>query len=198
MEEKLWAGTPPIFVRNTGPLNDVVLPKLDDDEFSTGESGASTAIVAGLAPERIVQKICQSPLDRDMQVHGCALLTELFVNNAGACLGAANARAVPVLVRMLRSHGQDADVQLAAWRPLLAMLNAQPFLRKVVVDGGGMNMLLAGFSAHVKHAEVVTLLCLVLRSLLPATPPRPLIEAGGLELLSEAYFHHATNPAVGE
>ena len=47
MVEGLWPGTPPIFVRNTGPLNDVTLPKLDEpaDEFSTG-SDDSTAIVS--------------------------------------------------------------------------------------------------------------------------------------------------------
>ena len=47
MVEGLWPGSPPIFIRNTGPLNDVRLPKLDEppDEISTG-ADAPTAIVS--------------------------------------------------------------------------------------------------------------------------------------------------------
>jgi len=117
---------------------------------------------------------------------------------ADTCLEAANARAMPVLIQLLRSYGQDVEVQLAVWRPLLALLNAQPFLRKLFLDHSGMKLVLAGISAHQSSAEVLVLLCLAMRTLLPATPPRPFVEAGGLELLCEAFLRHKDDSAVGE
>ena len=77
-------------------------------------SDASRALIAGVAPETVVQKMGQRPYDLDAQMQGCNLLVELIDTDPGKCLGAANARALPVVLRILRHFGHKADVQLCA------------------------------------------------------------------------------------
>ena len=198
LEAKLWPGTPPVFVNGSGPLAEYTLPALGEPsgegDAATGSAAppadVPTALVAGVAPEGIVQKMGAHPNALDVQLHGCGLLGTLFEHDPGKCLGAANARAIPVLLRVLRVSGHKPEVQLAAWRPLLAMVNTQPFLRKFLLDAGGMRLVLSGLDACKPDAMVLTQLCLAARSLLPATPPRPFVEAGGLELLVEAMQAH--------
>ena len=201
LEPGLWKGTPPVFEAGSGPLAEYVVPTLAITDEATGSCAAGTpsdpanrtAMVVGLAPETLVQKMGQSPNDLPALLHGCATLAEVFEADGGKCLGAANARAVPVLLRVLRLYGQRADVQLAVWQPLLQIINAQPWLRKVLVEAPshGMKLLLTGMDAHKPDASVETQLALVLRALLPATPPRPFVEAGGLEILVEVVIEHA-------
>ena len=99
---------------------------------------------------------------------------------------------------MLKMHGQDANVQHAAWRPLVVMLKAQPFMRKSVLDAGGMAILLGAISAWQKSEQVVVQLCAAVRALLPAAPPRPFCEAGGLEILVETFMIHPKSVLLAE
>ena len=193
VEEKLWPGTPPVFVRNTSPLVEVRLPALEP-----ADDTATSTLVAGLAPERLVQKMGQDPTDCALQLRCAALLSELFDANAGNVLAAANARGVPVLLKVLKNFGQQAQAQVGVWRALHSMVAAHSFLRKPILDADGMRVLLAGFVAHRQEEEVVVLLCLMLRALLPATPPRPFVEAGGLEVFCDSLLAHARSPLVAE
>lgn len=196
IEEKLWAGTPPVFSAGSGPLAEYAMPSLDEEANSTGAE--STALVAGVAAETIVQKMGQRPNDLALQLEGCNALSSVLEAEPGKCLAAANARAVPVLLRVLRSWGQREEVQLGVWRPLLLLLTHQPFLRKIVVDSGGMKMLLGGLDAHKAAEPVLVLLALALRALLPSTPPRPFVESGGLELLVESVNAFPTSAPLCE
>ena len=81
---------------------------------------------------------------------------------------------------------RQPEVQLAVWRALVTLVEAQPFLRKVLTDQGGMKLVLAGLEAHRADDAVLTQLAIGCRALLPATPPRPFVEAAGLELLVES------------
>ena len=192
IEEKLWPGTPAVFTSGPGPLAEYALPALPgaDDATATGAADADaasrTALVAGIAPESIVQKMGQHPNDLEVQMQGCKLLSTLVETEPGKALGAANARAIQVLLRILRTFGHKPEVQISAWRPLLGLVAAQPFLRKFLIDAGGMRLLLGGLDACKANEAVLTQLCLACRSLLPSTPPRPFVEAGGLELLVES------------
>ena len=196
IEEKLWPGTPPVFTDGPGPLADYQMPALpaSSDDVATGGS----ALVASVAPETIVQKMGQRPNDLPAQMHGCALLCELVEADPGKCLGAANARAIPVLLRLLRFFGHQPEVQLAAWRTLITMVEAQSFLRKILVESNGMKLILAGLEAHRADEAVLTQLAIGCRTLLPATPPRLFVEAAGLELLVESLTAHPTAPLLGE
>jgi hypothetical protein len=62
------------------------------------------------------------------------------------------------------------------------------YVKRLLLDAGGLRLLLAAVGAHVAHEDVVTQLLLALRSLLPASHPRELVEGGGLELLAECLF----------
>ena len=63
-------------------------------------------------------------------------------------------------------------------------------MKRLLLDAGGLRLLLAALGAHVAHEAVVTQLLLALRSLLPASHPREVVEGGGLELLAECLFVH--------
>jgi hypothetical protein len=203
MVPQLWKGTPPVFASGAGPLAEYALPGLPAgsgaaEDAATGGGGApdaagggcSTALIAGVAPESVVQKMGQRPTDLALQLQGCAVLGALLDADPGKGLAAANARAIPVLLRILRLHGHQSEVQLAAWRPLLQMVAAHPYLRKVLLDAGCMRLVLSGLDACRADPIVLTQLCLVARSLLPSTPPRPFVESGGLELIVEAMLTH--------
>ena len=64
------------------------------------------------------------------------------------------------------------------------------YVKRLLLDAGGLRLLLAAVGAHVAHEAVVTQLLLALRSLLPASHPREVVEGGGLELLAECLFVH--------
>ena len=64
------------------------------------------------------------------------------------------------------------------------------YVKRLLLDAGGLRLLLAAVGAHVAREDVVTQLLLALRSLLPASHPRELVEGGGLELLAECLFVH--------
>ena len=204
IEEQLWPGTPPVFTHGPGPLSEYQMPALLSDGGDVEATGGkvvkeeSKALVAGIAPESVVQKMGQRPNDLQIQLHGCALLVELVDTDPGKALGAANARALPVLLRILRYFGHMPEVQLAAWRALITLVEAQPFLRKVLMDQGGMKLVLAGLEAHRADEAVLTQLAVGCRSLLPATPPRPFVEAAGLELLVESINAHPKGVQLGE
>lgn len=202
IEDALWPGSPPVFTGNTGPgpLASYRMPALSAIDADTGTgtgtgagglAGGSTALIAGVAPESVVQKMGQKPNDMQLQLQGCEVLSTLFeADAAGKSLSAANARAIPVLLRILRVFGHKLEVQLAVWRPLLQMVSAQPFLRKLLLEQGGMKLILSGLDACRSDATVLTQLCHACRILLPSTPPRPFVEAGGLELLVESILAH--------
>ena len=196
VEEKLWPGTPAVFTSGPGPLAEYAMPALTSDDAATGSAadkgGSTTALLVGVAPASLVQKMGQTPNDLELQLHGCGVLASLLEADTGQCIAAANARAIPVLLHILRVYGHKAEVQLGAWRPLLLMVSSQPFLRTFLIDAGGMRLVLSGLDACKRDATVLTQLCLVLRSLLPSTPPRPFVEAGGLELIVESMQAHPT------
>ncbi len=133
LEPGLWKGTPPVFTSGPGPLAEYVVPTLlltSAEDVATGgakyvDPANATALVAGLAPETTVQKMGQRPSDLRAQLNGCAALSEAFEADPGKCLGAANARGTQVLLGILRRFGQKADVQLAVWKALLQMIEAQ-------------------------------------------------------------------------
>ena len=133
IDHQLWPGTPAVFTHGPGPLADYQMPALPSNEEGDEATGsdASRALIAGVAPETVVQKMGQRPYDLDAQMQGCNLLVELIDTDPGKCLGAANARALPVVLRILRHFGHKADVQLCAWRTLVTLVEAQNFLRKV-------------------------------------------------------------------
>ena len=181
IEEKLWPGTPAVFTSGPGPLADYAIPALPaDDPSATGVDASADSstrtLVVGVAPESVVQKMGQRPNDLPTQLQGCAVLSTLLEVEPAKSLGAANARAIAVLLRILRVYGQKAEVQLATWRPLLLMVQAQPFLRKLLIDAGGMRLILSGLDACRPDETVLTQLCLGCQMLLPSTPPRPFVE----------------------
>jgi hypothetical protein len=209
IDEKLWAGTPAVFTSGPGPLAEYRMPELLDsaDEVggaaATGGGGAAAAdsphaLVAGIAPECVVQKMGQRPNDLEAQLHGCHLLSQLIGADPGKSLSAANARAIPVVLRLLRYFGHKPDVQLAAWHTLVTLVEAQPFLRKVLSDEQGMKLTLAGMDAHKASEAVLAQLSIACRLLLPATPPRLFVEAGGLEVLVESIRQHPASIQLGE
>ena len=172
-------------------------------EVVTGSNGAaekeaSHALVAGIAPESVVQKMGQRPHDKALQLRGCDVLCTLIGTDPGKGLGAANARALPIILSILRNFGHYPDVQLRCWRALCCLVEAQAFLRKVLSDQQGMKLVLAGMEAHKSNEEVLVQLALACRLLLPATPPRPFVEAGGLELLVESINQHPSSVQLGE
>jgi hypothetical protein len=212
IEEKLWPGTPAVFTMGPGPLAEYQIPALPSPEdvedelaVSTGADGSSgaaaaaaTALVAGVAPESVVQKMGQRPNEKQLQLDGCNVLSTLIGTDPGKALGAANARALPVILRILRNFGHYPDVQLVCWRTLVTIVEAQNFVRKVLSDQQGMKLVLAGMEAHKRHEAVLVQLAIACRMLLPATPPRPFVEAGGLELLIESIRAHPTSVQLGE
>ena len=160
MDETLWPGVPPVFTSGPGPLAEYQMPALPCpnpvDEEATGDdatkiapapsggasnaSDSSKALIRGVAPEAIVQKMGQRPNDLPAQLHGCQLLCDIVDTDPGKALGAANARALPVVLRLLRYFGHRTEVQLAAWRALITLVEAQPFLKKILVEQGGMKV----------------------------------------------------------
>ena len=57
---------------------------------------------------------------------------------------------------------------------ILPYLQAKPFVRKLIVDGGGMKLLLPALSAHRDHNVQLQILRAV-KTLLPAAPPKPFV-----------------------
>ena len=90
------------------------------------------------------------------------------------------------------------DLQLAAWPCLVHLIEAQPFLRKALADLDALRLVLSAIDAHKGDEGVLTQLAIATRLLLPATPPRAFVEAGGLELLVEAIAHHPSCLVLAE
>ena len=61
-----------------------------------------------------------------------------------------------------------------------------------------MKLVLAGLEAHRDNEAVQIQLAVGCRTLLPATPPRPFVEAAGLELLVESINAHPKAAQLGE
>ena len=61
-----------------------------------------------------------------------------------------------------------------------------------------MQLVLAGMEAHRSNEALQVQLALGCRSLLPATPPRPFVEAAGLELIIESINAHPTSAQLAE
>ena len=208
IEEKLWPSPPAVFASGPGPLAEYQLPCLpspdaaDDDEIVTGgastggassssaaasaASAASSALVTGIAPESVVQKMGQRPNEKQLQLDGCDLLYALVGSDPGKALGAANARALPVVLRVLRYFGHYPEAQLACWRTLNALVEAQGFLRKLLSDQQGMKLVLAGMEAHRKHEAVLVQLSLSCRLLLPPRRHAPLLRLADSNCSSSA------------
>ena len=105
---------------------------------------------------------------------------------------------MPVLLRALRTHGQHAELQCDAWRLLLAMGRAQPYLRRLIVDGGAMGLLLSALSAHQTDERAHLTHLLAVRALLSSFSPKAFVEASGVELLCEAVLQRPTSLAHAE
>ena len=78
------------------------------------------------------------------------------------------------------------------------VVDSQAFLRKILTDAGGMKLALAGLEAHRYDERVLVQMGHAVRTLLPATPPRPFVEAGGLELLVESIAAHPNCAPLAE
>ena len=70
-------------------------------------SGGHEAVTSDPLPRTLPSPA--QPADKALQLQGCALLSELFGANSGNCLAAANARALPVLLRALKQFGQESQ-----------------------------------------------------------------------------------------
>ena len=203
IEEQLWPGTPPVFTHGPGPLERIpdagiaLRRRRCRGDGRQGRRGRA-ALVAGVAPESVVQKMGQRPNDLQIQLHGCALLS----SSSTPTRARRSARRTRARCRCCCASSATLatmpEVQLAAWRALITLVEAQPFLRKVLMDQGGMKLVLAGLEAHRADEAVLTQLAVGCRSLLPATPPRPFVEAAGLELLVESINAHPNGVQLGE
>jgi len=76
------------------------------------------------------------------------------------------------------------------------MCRAQSFIRKLVVDGGAIDLLLPALAAHQAEEPVQLQLLHAVRLLLPSAQPKPFVMNGGLELRGEAVRTHPHSPAV--
>ena len=177
-------------------------PAADDDGPRIVEveptGGGESDDLGSLGVARIVQLMGQSPRALPLQLRGCAALMRQLGADDGAAVAAGNARAVPVLLRALRTHGQHAELQSDAWRLLLAMGRAQPYLRRLIVDGGAMGLLLSALSAHQTDERAHLTHLLAIRALLSSFSPKAFVEASGVELLCEAVLQRPTSLAHAE
>ena len=115
----------------------------------------------------------------------------------GAVVAALNARAVPLLLRAVRMHGQLREVTADAWRLLCSLMRGRGFVKKIAADGGAMGLLLPALRSHMRDAPTAAQLVLAVRMLLPAVPPKPFVLDGGVETLCDAVRAHPTGAVAG-
>ena len=99
-------------------------------------SGAAS--LACSSPERLVQGMGQTPHSMETQILGSTALADALEREPALAVAAANARAVDVLVRALRSFGQHSAVQAPCWRCLHALARAQGYVKRLLLDLGGL------------------------------------------------------------
>ena len=90
----------------------------------------------------------------------------------------------------LKLHGQHAYMQLAAWSLLSVLMRGRQYVKRLVADAGALDLLLAGLSAHMSSAQIVSAQLRALRFLLPACPPKPFVDAGGIEVVADTIRVH--------
>ena len=90
------------------------------------------------SPERLVQGMGQTPHSMETQIIGATALADALERAPSLAVAAANARAVDVLVRALRSFGQHGAVQAPCWRCLHALARAQGYVKRLLLDLGGL------------------------------------------------------------
>ena len=181
IEEGLWPGAPAVFASGPGPLagrSRWRCPRRRAAARARTRSKRPAAAFPrpphrgrrGRRPGEHPSKMGQRPSDLAAQLRGCAALTAVVGADAGKALGAAQARALPVLVRLLRLYGHHADAQVAAWGTLVHLVEPQPFLRKPLADLEALRLALSGIDAH-KRDEAV-LAAIATRLLRPAAAAR--------------------------